>query len=128
MVAERIAAREIVWLGEPSSDVRELVGGKVAPLSRLATRHRVPPGFCLTTLAFKRATVEAEGPRVPAGLQERISEAYRELGESVVGGIVTPDTYVVDTASGTIVQRLLSEKRRMTVAVAGDAGLVRILD
>ncbi|MGI8857828.1 MAG: PEP/pyruvate-binding domain-containing protein [Thermomicrobiales bacterium] len=40
------------------------------------------------------------------------------LGESIVGGTVTPDTYVVDKASGTT-ERRIAEKRRMTVAVPG---------
>ena len=39
------------------------------------------------------------------------------LGESIVGGTVTPDTYIVDTASGATTERHIAEKRRMTVAV-----------
>lgn len=41
------------------------------------------------------------------------------LGESIVGGTVTPDTYVVDKASGATTERYIAEKRRMTVAVPG---------
>lgn len=41
------------------------------------------------------------------------------LGESVVGGIVTPDTYVVDKATLTPVSRKIANKERMTVAVPG---------
>jgi phosphoenolpyruvate synthase/pyruvate phosphate dikinase len=41
------------------------------------------------------------------------------LGESIVGGTVTPDTYVVDKASGATTERRIAEKRRMTVAVPG---------
>ena len=61
-------------------------------------------------------------------LDEIVVNASWGLGESVVGGSVTPDTYVVGAGSGpasasaaawTIVQRGLAEKRRMTVAVAG---------
>jgi pyruvate,water dikinase len=52
-------AREIVWLGEPAAEVRSLVGGKVAPLSRLAAQFRVPPGFCLTTQAYDLAGADA---------------------------------------------------------------------
>lgn len=252
-VAERATApasvREIVWLGEPAAEDRTLVGGKVAPLSRLAARYRVPPGFCLTTRASLLASDwrgdvagerdAAAGPVLTDALRQQIAAAYQQLGEisgldqpavavrssavdedgadtsfagqhdtylnvvgaeavcdavlrcwasaraprvleyrrqhglpvdgariavlvqqlvvadvagivfsanpltgcrdeivinaswglgeSVVGGSVTPDTYVVGAASGlaglsaawTIRQRGLSEKRRMTVAVAG---------
>ena len=41
------------------------------------------------------------------------------LGESVVGGTVTPDTYRVRKADLTIAARQLAEKRRMTVLVPG---------
>jgi phosphoenolpyruvate synthase/pyruvate phosphate dikinase len=257
LVAERVTGsetalepvREIVWLGEPAAEDRAFVGGKVAPLSRLAAQYRVPPGFCLTTRAFALAsgsmgTVpgerdDPESLRLPEASRRQIVAAYRRLGEltgldqpavavrssavdedgadtsfagqhdtylnvvgaeavcdavlrcwasaraprvleyrrqhglpvdgapiavlvqqlvladvagivfsanplsgsldeivvnaswglgeSVVGGSVTPDTYVVggrgpasaSTAAWTIVQRGLAEKRRMTVAVAG---------
>jgi phosphoenolpyruvate synthase/pyruvate phosphate dikinase len=256
-VAERVTAsagalesvREIVWLGEPAAEDRSLVGGKVAPLSRLAAQYRIPPGFALTTRAFELANGagggddgqdSAEDLALPDALRQQIVAAYRRLGEltgldqpaiavrssavdedgadtsfagqhdtylnvvgaeaicdavlrcwssaraprvleyrrqhglptdgariavlvqqliladvagivfsanpltgsldeivvnaswglgeSVVGGSVTPDTYVVGGESGpasapaaarTIVQRGLAEKRRMTVAVAG---------
>ena len=97
-VAERFtapaAAREIVWLGEPAAEDRSLVGGKVAPLSRLAARYRVPPGFALATRAYALA-VDATGPMgrldagradapglvLPAALRQEIAAAYRRLGE-----------------------------------------------
>jgi phosphoenolpyruvate synthase/pyruvate phosphate dikinase len=41
------------------------------------------------------------------------------LGESIVGGTVTPDTYIVDRGSGTTTERRIAEKRRMTVSVPG---------
>lgn len=41
------------------------------------------------------------------------------LGESVVGGTVTPDTFVVRRADVEIIRREISEKARMTVAVPG---------
>jgi phosphoenolpyruvate synthase/pyruvate phosphate dikinase len=60
-------------------------------------------------------------------LGEVVINASLGLGESVVGGSVTPDTYVVSTESSPVDtpgawevrQRGLAEKRRMTVAVAG---------
>ena len=38
------------------------------------------------------------------------------LGESIVGGTVTPDTYIVDKAELAVKQRQIAEKERMTVA------------
>ncbi|MDP8921291.1 MAG: PEP/pyruvate-binding domain-containing protein [Chloroflexota bacterium] len=231
MVAERVATREIVWLGQVAAQARQLVGGKVAPLSRLAARYRVPPGFCLTTLAFEQWEADADGECLPAALEREIAAAYLALaercgaeepavavrssavdedgaaasfagqldtylnvvgaaavceavarcrssahssrvadyrrrhglpangarlavlvqqlvvadvsavvfsanpltgsraevvinaswglGESVVGGSVTPDTYVVRSEDWTVAERLVAEKRRMSVAVAG---------
>ena len=60
-------------------------------------------------------------------LDEVVINASWGLGESVVGGSVTPDTYVVSvgsrpadtTPAWTVLQRGLADKRRMTVAVAG---------
>ena len=46
----------ILWLGDPDCHDPSLVGGKAANLSRVATAHPVPPGFCLTTSAFDQAT------------------------------------------------------------------------
>ncbi len=37
------------------------------------------------------------------------------LGEAIVGGLVTPDTMVVDKASGTIAKEEITEKKSMTV-------------
>ncbi len=39
------------------------------------------------------------------------------LGESIVGGTVTPDTWIVQKDSREIVERVVGDKRRMTVAV-----------
>ncbi len=50
---------------------------------------------------------------------EVIINASWGLGESIVGGTVTPDTYVVDKASGATTERRVAEKRRMTVTVPG---------
>jgi pyruvate,water dikinase len=41
------------------------------------------------------------------------------LGESIVGGTVTPDTYVVRKADMSIISRQIAEKRQMTVLVPG---------
>lgn len=41
------------------------------------------------------------------------------LGEAVVGGEVTPDTFVVDSTTGAVVERQIAEKAVMTVRVNG---------
>jgi phosphohistidine swiveling domain-containing protein len=43
------------------------------------------------------------------------------LGEAVVGGIVTPDTLIVDKASGHILEHKIAKKQVMTVQVNGGA-------
>lgn len=50
---------------------------------------------------------------------EVVINASWGLGESIVGGTVTPDTYIVHRASGAIVEQRIAEKRRMTVAIPG---------
>jgi phosphoenolpyruvate synthase/pyruvate phosphate dikinase len=48
-----------------------------------------------------------------------VIEACWGLGESIVGGTVTPDTYVVRKEDLAVVSRSIAEKRRMTVPVSG---------
>lgn len=51
----------IAWLGAVEGDVR-LVGGKAASLDRLARLgFEIPPGFCLTTVAFERHLETLDG-------------------------------------------------------------------
>jgi pyruvate,water dikinase len=101
-VAERFTAiepaREIVWLGEPAAEDRSLVGGKVAPLSRLAAQYRVPPGFALTTRAFELAQAHAENgiDRLPDELHQQIVAAYQRLGE--LSGLDQPAVAVRSSA------------------------------
>jgi phosphoenolpyruvate synthase/pyruvate phosphate dikinase len=47
---------------------------------------------------------------------EVVINASWGLGESIVGGTVTPDTYVVGRMDMTVVSKRVSEKRRMTVS------------
>jgi len=72
---------ELLWLGQPACGEVELVGGKVANLSRLAAEFRVPPGFCLTTRAYEcwaAGLGEAEG--LPQACEGVLRAAYAELG------------------------------------------------
>ena len=41
------------------------------------------------------------------------------LGESIVGGTVTPDTFIVRKSDVAIVQRIIADKQRMTVSTPG---------
>lgn len=69
----------LVWLGEPLSRERGLVGGKASHLGALAAEFRVPSGFCLTALQEARLS----GDGVPAALADEVAAAYRLLGERV---------------------------------------------
>ena len=71
----------ILWLDDPGCQDVSRVGGKVANLSRLAAKYRVPPGFCLTTKAFQ-AWVDHQGSsaeELPSELRRQLSDAYGEL-------------------------------------------------
>lgn len=46
---------------------------------------------------------------------EMMINANWGLGESVVGGSVTPDAYLIDKASGRVKQRTIGDKERMTI-------------
>lgn len=61
---------------------------------------------------------------------EVVINASWGLGESIVGGTVTPDTIIVGKADRAVHSRLIAEKRRMTVAVPGgtrEVGVPRLL-
>jgi len=52
-------------------------------------------------------------------LDEVVVNASWGLGESIVGGTTTPDTFVVRKADGALLSTTLGEKARMTVSVPG---------
>jgi pyruvate,water dikinase len=80
-------ATSIVWLGDPGSLDRTLVGGKVAHLGRLAGTFRVPLGFCLTTAALDHAVdggwrAAGSGAQdLPATLKQDLAAAYQLLAK-----------------------------------------------
>jgi pyruvate,water dikinase len=51
--------------------------------------------------------------------RQAVIDASAGLGEAVVSGAVNPDHFVVDTASGAIVERRLGDKRVVIAAVPG---------
>src|SRR6185312_8915789 len=87
---------ELLWLGDTGCDEPALVGGKAANLSRLAATHLVPPGFCLTTSAFRRWSTVAS-TNVPADLRQLLSAAYQSLSE--LCGIAEPSVAVRSSAA-----------------------------
>jgi len=56
---------------------------------------------------------------VTGSREEVMINASWGLGESIVGGTVTPDTYVVRKVDMSVVSRQIAEKRQMTVMVPG---------
>jgi pyruvate,water dikinase len=84
-------------------------------------RHGIAPDdVALAVVVQKLVPAEAAGvlftahPLTGAREQVVINAAWG-LGEAVVGGQVTPDTYVVDRASGQLVERHIHDKAVMTV-------------
>lgn len=65
----------IRWLGDEDCHETGVVGGKAANLSRLASQHRVPPGFAVP------AQPVSPGDPVPDRIVATIQEAYRKLAE-----------------------------------------------
>lgn len=70
---------DIVWLGDPAGHDVLLTGAKAAHLSRLSALHRVPPGFSVTSDAYRRV---GEVSRVTSDLRNAIAEAYFWMGAS----------------------------------------------
>jgi pyruvate,water dikinase len=83
---------DILWLDQEECRDTSRVGGKAANLSRLASLHPVPPGFCVTAAAHARWG----GDRVPAGLFESLVAAYAALGERC--GVEEPSVAVRSSA------------------------------
>ena len=83
-----------------------------------------PDGISLAAVVQLLVPAEAAGilftanPVTGRRDQAVISAAWG-LGEAVVGGLVTPDSITVDKASGTVVERVVADKRVMTARVNG---------
>jgi pyruvate,water dikinase len=63
---------------------------------------------------------------VSGNRDEIVINASWGLGESIVGGTVTPDTFVVRKNDLAIVSRHVAEKRRMTVSIPGGTDEVEV--
>jgi pyruvate,water dikinase len=75
-------AGHVLWLEECGTDAAPLVGGKAVGLGHLVRLgHRVPPGFAVTTAAYREALAGGGRPAtVGDGLAAEIAAAYRRLG------------------------------------------------
>jgi pyruvate,water dikinase len=83
-----------------------------------------PEGLSLAVVVQLLVPAEAAGilftanPVTGRRDQAMISAAWG-LGEAVVGGLVTPDTLIVDKASGTVLERQTVDKQVLTARVDG---------
>lgn len=99
---ENLYREQITWLGEPAGHNLALTGGKAAQISRLAAAHPVPPGFCLTTIALKAATMadfSLDGQntaRLPTTIRDALARAYQMLADCC--GVAEPSVAVRSSA------------------------------
>jgi rifampicin phosphotransferase len=82
----------VLALGDPRAADPALVGPKAAHLSALAATHPVPPGFCLTAEAYRRA--ERAGG-MDAAVRAAVADAYARL----VGDVAPPPPVAVRSSA-----------------------------
>jgi pyruvate,water dikinase len=93
-------------------------------ISYRARREIGAEGLSLAVVVQRLVPAEAAGilftvHPVSGRRNEAVINAAWGLGEAVVGGEVTPDTYTVDKETGEVIQREIAEKGVMTVPVDG---------
>lgn len=81
-----------------------------------ASRNIDPATVALAVVVQRMVDAESAGVMFTANpvtgrRRETVIDASPGLGEAVVSGAVNPDHFVVDTASGTILQRRMGDKR-----------------
>jgi phosphoenolpyruvate synthase/pyruvate phosphate dikinase len=69
----------VLWLDEARCQALERTGGKAATLSRLAVKHPVPSGFCVTSDAYRRWLVSGTPAAMPSEVRAAIAAAYEAL-------------------------------------------------
>jgi pyruvate,water dikinase len=77
----------VEWLGSAAGGA-ELLGGKGASIDRLAKLgFRIPPGFCLTTAAFRAQVAAAPGPGSTPSLASEplVADVAAALGQAIEG-------------------------------------------
>ncbi|MFN8497992.1 MAG: PEP/pyruvate-binding domain-containing protein [Anaerolineae bacterium] len=135
-------------LDSPAADLATVGGKGASLCRLAQADLPVPPGFHITTAAYQRfvaandlqaqllalaATAQADDPAsldaasaailftanpLTGYRGQAVIDAAWGLGEAVVGGLVTPDNWVVDKASGQVVARDIRDKAVMTVRTA----------
>ena len=63
---------------------------------------------------------------ITGNCDEVVINASWGLGESIVGGTVTPDTFIVRKSDLAVVQRVIADKQRMTISVPGGTREVEV--
>jgi pyruvate,water dikinase len=75
--------------------------------------------FVQQLVAADVAAVVFSANPITGNRDEVMINASWGLGESIVGGTVTPDTFIVRKSDLAIVQRIIADKQRMTVSAQG---------
>src|SRR5205809_4097553 len=97
------------------------------PIGYRALNKIAPQDVSLAIVVQQLVPADAAGilftanPLTGAREQVMINAAWG-LGEAIVGGQVTPDTAVLDKASGALISQEISEKDVMTVRAAEGTG------
>jgi phosphoenolpyruvate synthase/pyruvate phosphate dikinase len=85
----------------------------------LSTEHIGLAVLVQRLVAADIAAVVFSANPVTGNCGEVVINASWGLGESIVGGTVTPDTFVVGKSNHIVHARTIAEKRRMTIAIPG---------
>src|SRR5438270_278406 len=96
---------QVLWLGDPACADRALVGdaGLAVLVQRLIAAHVAALAFSANPLTGAR--------------DEVVVDASWGLGESIVGGGVTPDSYAVRRRDLAVTARRVADKQRMSILV-----------
>jgi phosphoenolpyruvate synthase/pyruvate phosphate dikinase len=91
--------RHVLWLEECHAGSGPLVGGKAVGLGHLVRQGlRVPPGFVVTTAAYREALAGGRPVEVGERLAAEIAAAYRRLGGDGAPVAVRSSATAEDTA------------------------------
>jgi pyruvate,water dikinase len=88
-------------------------------LQRLSVARPRIAVFVQQLVASDVSAVVFSANPVTGSRDEILINANWGLGESIVGGIVTPDTFIVRKSDISVVQRIIADKQRMTVSEPG---------
>lgn len=69
----------VMRLDEHGCQAATVTGGKAANLSRLTNSYPVPPGFCVTTAAYRQWVESGRRSALPEDVQVLLSAAYEDL-------------------------------------------------